>query len=243
MSEKIDGRPELNKKRFICPKCDAYAAQNWYELQYSSTLSGAFYSFPLDDENSAGTRGGPRSKSRWSFCVCASCEKGSMWRGEQMIYPQASFAPIPSEDMPDDVKSLYVEAGAVAAVSPRAGAAMARATLERLLKELLPDHSASARLDDLIAMAESQVSAHTWKLMTLLRFTGNTSIHVQGVPEESTVFFLLDEDPGVLNVLFGTINDVVDELITKPRQADQLYQKVPQEVRDRAEQKAKNNSY
>jgi|GEM_PF-3022862 len=140
--------------------------------------------------------------------------------------------------MPDPVRELYDEASRVAAVSPRAGAALARATLERLLKLLDPDASKSDRLDDYIARVVPRVNAATAKLLTLIRHVGNKSLHVEDIPDDAVVLLLSDDDAGLLGVMFETINSVVDELITRPKQADLLYDAVPATVRLAAEAKA-----
>ncbi len=140
--------------------------------------------------------------------------------------------------MPPEVRELYEEASAVAAVSKRAGAALARATLERLLKKLDPDAPENSRLDDYIARVIPMVNVATGKLLTLIRHVGNKSLHVEEVPDDAIVLLLSDDDAQLLGVIFQTIVDVVEELITRPNQAALLYDAVPITVRASAEAKA-----
>jgi len=140
--------------------------------------------------------------------------------------------------MPAEVRELYDEASAVAAVSKRAGAAFARATLERLLKLLDPDAPPGARLDDYIARVIPRVNVSTGKLLTLIRHVGNKSLHVDDIPDDAVVLLLSNDDAELLGVIFQTINDVVEELITRPNQAAVLYEAVPAAVRAAAEAKA-----
>jgi len=49
-----------------------------------------------------------------------------------MIRPNVSNAPLPHEDMPDDVKEIYEEARQVSVFSQRAAAALLRVSLEKL---------------------------------------------------------------------------------------------------------------
>lgn len=180
----------------------------------------------------------PAEDCEWRMSECLSCEHRTVWRHDVIIYPLVSPAPTASADMPDEVRPLYEEAAAVAAVSPRAGAALARATLERLLKRLDPDAPKKSQLDDFIVRVLPHVNVATGKLLTLIRHVGNKSLHVEDVPDEAIVLLLSDEDADILGVLFQTINDVVEELITRPNQADLLYEAVPATVRAAAEAKA-----
>ena len=174
----------------------------------------------------------------WRMSECSSCSHKSVWRNESLVFPQTSPAPVPSEDMPTEVRELYDEASAVAAVSKRAGAAFARATLERLLKLLDPEAPKGSRLDDFIARAIPRVNLATGKLLTLIRHVGNKSLHVEDVPDDAVVLLLSGDDAELLGVIFQTINDVVEELITRPTQAALLYDSVPAGVRAAAEAKA-----
>src|SRR3712207_7077881 len=38
------------------------------------------------------------------------CGKYCLWVGGKMVYPQTSTTPLPSPDMPDDVREVYLEA-------------------------------------------------------------------------------------------------------------------------------------
>jgi hypothetical protein len=124
----------------------------------------------------------------------------------------------PHEDMPESVRELYNEARAVVGISRRAGAALARGSLERLLKTLDPD-AGRVNLDERIARMGERVSAPLWQLLTALRHIGNKSLHVDDEPDEAVTVFLGDEDAGISELLFAAVNDLVDELITRPKRA------------------------
>ncbi|HKO20913.1 MAG TPA: hypothetical protein VJU82_18720, partial [Acidobacteriaceae bacterium] len=86
------------------------------------------------------------SRDAWNAAKCTSCEQWSVWHLDQMVFPLARLGEQPHADMPEEVRALYQEAAAVAAVSRRAGAALARTTLERLIKYLDPDAPKKANL-------------------------------------------------------------------------------------------------
>lgn len=243
VAELISRQPALHSDRFICPRCNSFAAQTWHDLQYrvSASRSGSTWLLARDIEFGGGQVENVDDTfldTTWRMSECSSCSHKSVWRSATLVFPQTSPAPVPSEDMPAEVRELYDEASAVAAVSKRAGAAFARATLERLLKLLDPEAPKGSRLDDHIARAIPRVNLATGKLLTLIRHVGNKSLHVEDVPDDAVVLLLNDDDAELLGVIFQTINDVVEELITRPTQAALLYDSVPAPVRAAAEAKA-----
>lgn len=154
-----------------------------------------------------------------------------------MLYPFGGTAPVAAENMPDDVRELYEEARAVVGLSRRAGAALARATLERLLRGQYPDVKSNARLEDLILRAEQDVSSGLIDLLTLIRHVGNKSLHVADVPDDAVVMVMAPEQTELAEVLFAAINELVDELITKPQRNARLGALIPDGVRETIERK------
>ena len=108
--------PEFAKKAFNCPHCGAYAHMEW------------------------------QSKDHFVYyqAICAHCEEYSLWRvtqiapngftaeGGEMLYPDFGSAPLPAEDMPEDVKKDYEEAARIFIKSPRGAAALLRLGLQKL---------------------------------------------------------------------------------------------------------------
>ena len=243
MTESVSRQPRLHSERFICPRCNSFAAQTWHDLSYpaKNERGGTSWNPARDIEIGAKEVEGVDETyvdTWWRMSECASCTHRSVWHAGNLTYPVQSPAPLPSEDMPPAVRELYEEASAVAAVSKRAGAALARATLERLLKALDRDAPKKSRLDDYIARVIPNVNVATGKLLTLIRHVGNKSLHVEEIPDDAIVLLLNDDDAQLLGVIFQTINDVVDELITRPKQVALLYDAVPITVRAAAEAKA-----
>jgi hypothetical protein len=175
----------------------------------------------------------PFGSGDWNAAQCESCKAFSLWRDELMIYPANSPAPSAHPDMPEEVQALYVEARNVMPVSRRAGAALARATLEALLKNLFPEHSARANLETRISLASEVVSGPLAELLTVVRHAGNKALHVDENPDELTVLVLDPQDVEVAEFLFIAINDLVEERVTRPRQTSALFDKLPRSVRDR----------
>lgn len=149
-----------------------------------------------------------------------------------MIYPLASVGEPPQDDMPEDMRELYVEAASVAVVSRRAGAALARTTVEKLLKQLDSDASTKAKLDARIERVRPRVSASLGEMLDIVRVAGNGAVHVDDNPDDIVALALSDEEgPQLLELFLATANQLVDELITRPRTTRGLWRQLPEGVR------------
>jgi hypothetical protein len=136
--------------------------------------------------------------------------------------------------MPPSVRELYDEAAAVAPVSRRAGAALARATIERLLKHLDPEAPKRASLEKRIDLIEARVSTTLRELLDIVRITGNGAVHVDDEPEEIVSFALNDkEGAALLELLLDAANQLVDELIARPRNTRTLWDRLPEFVKSK----------
>lgn len=203
-----DTLPKLNKDGFDCPRCGHFAHQNWHPVDASETKY-------IPEVG---------SRNRWKKAICARCQRPSLWRDNEMIYPLARVGPQPHADMPEPVRDLYDEAAAVSVVSRRAGAALARATVERLVKHLDPDAPTKARLDDRIARLSGRISTPLQQLLDIVRVLGNDMLHVDDEPGELVVLVLDDEQgPEVIELVLRAANDLVDELITRPKTTGTLW--------------------
>lgn len=180
----------------------------------------------------------------WTHARCHVCEKFSIWRDEEMIYPLTGSTPPAHEDMPEQVTALYREARTVASVSRRAGAGMARSVLEYLLRTVLPTVGVqikkSDRLEDLIGLAEPEVSGPLKRRLEVVRYAGNKSVHVEDVPDDVMVLVLDEENATILELLFRTTNDVVDELVRVRKESDEAYALLPPGFLENIEKKRKH---
>lgn len=168
----------------------------------------------------------------WAVSTCAACSRRSLWRNEAIIFPTAPGAPAAHYDMPAAAREIYDEARLVLSISRRAGAAMARATLERLLRDLDSEAEAKSTLDRRIARVVPQVSSGLGGVLDVIRHAGNKSVHAEDEVDDVLVLVLDDEDIEVVDLLFSAINELVDELITKPKRHADLVDKLPRSVRD-----------
>jgi hypothetical protein len=227
--------PEYLAKRFVCPRCKAFAGQDWHIL---NAQSGHGFQ-PIKDRILVGTsrefaqlKGGGLD---WHASQCASCEQLAIWLNHDMVYPQDMIdtgVPDPAVEMPADAKELYQEAAATLAVSRRAAAALCRAALEKLAIELTPSANPKARLDDRLALLSLDVSQPVWEVLQAVRHVGNTALHGQDDTDESIRLYLDDTDPELPRMFFEAMNMLVDERIVRPSRAAALFAKLPQGVQE-----------
>ena len=176
--------------------------------------------------------------------ICDHCKEYSLWRvteialtsfiaeeGE-MLYPDFGSAPLPAEDMPEDVKKDYEEAARIFIKSPRGAAALLRLGLQKLCIHL--GEKGKNINDDIRSLVEKGVfSGQVVKVADTLRITGNNAVHPGQISDE-------DFDK-VAAKMFDLINFIVKKAITEPKELDELYQLMPEKARNAAEEKDKKN--
>ena len=106
--------PKFKEDQFNCIFCDVYSSQSWGQLEFESTTD----------------------KSGLWYCRCKHCEKVSIWFKESHIIPADAPVPPPHDDMPETCISDYYEARDIVGRSPKAGAAIIRLCIQKLMVEL-----------------------------------------------------------------------------------------------------------
>ncbi len=159
--------PEFNLKAYNCPFCDAYAHMTWVQLVNKNR-----YTWFYESE-------------------CSNCKEPSLWRvtkysihdtlGRQdedaeLIYPDNGGAPVPEDDMPEDVKVDYLEASRIFSKSPRGAAALLRLGLQKLCKHL---GQKGEHIDtDIRNLAKENILPPlVVKVADTVRITGNNAVH------------------------------------------------------------------
>lgn len=181
------------------------------------------------DENAPPAPPAP-PRGAWAVACCGRCGEYSIWRDDRLIFPAGSTVPSAHEEMPSSARELYDEGREVVGTSRRAGAALARASLERLLKTLDPD-AGKASLAGRIDRISERVSPSLEDMLSVIRHAGNKSLHVEDDPDELTTLVLDAGQEEIVEYIFTAINNLVDELITRPRKAREMYEMIPPESR------------
>ena len=210
----------FQEKNFHCPHCNVYAQQVWTTLfaQTRDRLKRAvdYYTEPV-----------------WR-CLCTHCSKVSYWHEYKhglgrMVVPAESTAEPPHPDIPDACKAEYEEARAVFAPSPRASAALLRLVVQKLMGEL--GQTGKNLNDDIAALVSNGLPAEVQKMLDYCRVIGNHAVH----PGEIDV----SDAPEIAENLFRFINLIVEDRITRAKQIEKAYAKLPEGAREQIEKRDK----
>lgn len=260
---KTDIPPSFRAIRFCCPHCSALAHQYWSTTQsvgLGKDEVPSFYDAAQlkeviaeqeklpEDERYADSNQLPEylaltegkifvSKKRTDpygyrlynvdVSTCDSCNSIAIWLNGKMAHPVSGPVGGANPDMPSPVMKLFEEAGAVFPTSPRASAALLRLALQVLLAELgEKGENIAADIDSLL---EKGLSSSLIKVMHAVRIIGNESVH----PGQISV----DDDPEITKAMFPLINEIVEQLITRPREQAELWDMLPESKRKPVEEK------
>lgn len=208
--------PSYRSRSFHCPHCGVYAAQHWGILRFKEPPQ-------LFSAGREASLGGTRAE----YSVCEHCTQPTLWSGTKFVYPNDGGYPQPNEDMPDEVKKVFHEAGAIVQLSPRSAAALLRIALQMLLKQLGESGDIVKAIKSLDAKGldpSIRDALHT------VRVIGNHAVHPGKID--------FDEDIDVFG-LFELLNAVTKDLITFPRERQEMYEGLPKGDKDFIAQKSK----
>lgn len=207
--------PEYWLDAFNRPHCGAYAHQKWFN---KASLSKG-------NPHEGFTHYGKPVKSI-AFSICSKCEKEgkyAIWINKKMVYPTFSVAPLPTEDMPKDIKNDFLEAREIVNKSPRAAAALLRLALEKLVTDYLKAEGSniSQRIGDLV---KKGLPEQTQKALDSVRVIGNEAVH----PGQMN----LKDDSETAVALFKLLNFIVEKTITESKEIDQIYNILPENKKE-----------
>lgn len=210
--------PSFNVDAFNCPHCDAYSHQEWYN--YIEASQGSLRSRKI------------RSGSITSLTVsyCSRCNRYALWYEDKMLYPISSIAPLPIEDMPEDVKSDFLEARNIANESPRGAAALLRLGLQKLMPHL--GENGKNINEDIGNLVKKGLPVTIQQAADSLRVIGNEAVH----PGELD----LKDDLDTALALFKLLNLIVEVRIVQPKEISQLYNNLPNSKKDGIKNRDKN---
>ena len=200
--------PAFERPSFECPRCSAFAQQDWSALFIEVEDLGAE---PVDGHH---------------VSKCLSCGMVALWINEKLVYPVKSAAPPPSEDMPQAARDLYVEAASIAPLSPRGAAALLRVATEKLVNDvcdMLPGKPSKRFNDKIGFLVENGLPEVVQKALDSTRYFGNEAAH----PGE----IRFDDDPEIVQDLFKMMA-IITSLLTQKKRVENLWSRLPDDVRD-----------
>lgn len=196
MPELHDGSPDSHKPAGLCPRC---GKQSSFEVIGSLPLT-----FDGGRAMLADGRQQPTYKDRCSVLICRHCNQGTIVAEEQWLGDSKAndsirtgtvswrgfhWWPLPNTQLhnavPDVIQSAFKEANtAILAGCPRAGAVMARRTLEAIATDQGEEKGPLAkRLDALISAGKLHPSLAGWAKE--VRLIGNTGAHFDPIKDVS----------------------------------------------------------
>lgn len=192
--------PEYQGEAFTCPHCNVYSQMDW------SIWEWGFRTVLLKAAN------------------CQHCRKPSYWLGPfhvvsegEMIFPLVTNIPQPHLDMPEEVKTDYLEAREVLPHSSRAAAALLRLALQRLCIFL----DKSSKIDRAIGeLVQDGLPQGVQRALDAIRIIGNESVHPGEIQDED-----IDKSVGAM---FELLNFIVQDRITRFKEIDALYESLPE---------------
>lgn len=205
--------PKYNASAFNCPYCEAYSNMNWYYLLFND-------------------RGHNKYFENYMIANCSCCNKFTIWKGEEMIYPLSVAAPMPHADMPQDVKEIYLEAREISSKSPKGASALLRLALQMLCNQLVnPNKNINTMIGELV---KNGLPPTLQKAFDVVRVVGNEAVH------PGTINF--DDNPEITDKLFGLLNLIVEYMIAKPKEISAFYDTtVPANLKQQIAKRDGNN--
>lgn len=222
--------PKYGSDGFTCPNCQAYAQQSWMEVLGNGHPSG----YSLNSNLRTRRRIFQEQKieikfqqppsfdalltdNKIAFSICHRCLKETFWVEGKIIYPHISTAPPAHNDMPEEVKVIYNEAKEISDLSPRASSALLRLAVEKLLPLVGAEGKS---INDMIHNLVSKgLSKDIQMALDGLRVIGNERIHPGKIE--------IQESENVTIGLFKVLNIIVESLITRKKEIQELYDFLP----------------
>lgn len=206
--------PSLESAPFTCPHCQTFA----HFLEFTALLQDV------------GGRIRHEINIDAKFKRCSHCGDGVLWARGSLLYPLAKRGPAPNPDTPDDVRADYVEAQTVAAHSTRGAAALLRLAIDKLTAGLYPDQ-AKLMLNDRIGwmVKQEHIDHDIQQMLDAGRIIGNNAVHPGELDLQAT--------PELVDSLFWVTNELVEELISKPKRRKAIYESIPQSNRQAIERR------
>lgn len=199
--------PKYAESAFNCPYCGAFAHQEWHRVAGHAGMDG---------------QGGYSWLPSVYASRCNRCNGFSLWKGEQLIFPQMYVAPLPVADMPEDIKEDYEEARGIFAQSPRGAAALLRLAIQKLVVAL--GESGDNLNESIGNLVKKGLRADIRKALDVVRVVGNNAVH----PGELN----MEDNPAMALSLFKLMNLIIEDMITKPKEVNELFTSLPEGAKD-----------
>lgn len=161
----------------------------------------------------------------FTFFACPSCEKESILAkrssGESftsMVHPRFSQMALP-DYVPQAIRSDYVEACAVAEISPKAAATLCRRCIQGMIHDVWNIHEKNLNAE--ITSLKPLISTATWQAIDSLRQIGNIGAHM-----EHDASLIVDIEPGEASALIRLIEYLIFDWYIRKHEEEVIFNSV-----------------
>lgn len=239
---------EHGNVKFICPHCNALAKQDWqnssilgdniveiYEhlyLNYRKNLQSYEQEHIIKFLNTVKPTLQKSFNhilpSQISISNCQACNEFALWVNKELVYPRSIRVDKPNPDMHQDIQDLYEESAKIFLDSPKGATAILRLALQKLLVQLGEDGKNIN--NNIKTLVENGLNPKMQKALDVVRVVGNNAVHPGKIN--------LDDNKEIALRLFKIINLIAEDMITKPKEMDDLYDDIiPEETKKHIEQR------
>jgi hypothetical protein len=154
---------------------------------------------------------------------CYSCEEFSLWVGDKLIWPNRKYLTAPNPDMPNEIKTDFVEAAAIVDLSARGAAALLRLCIQKIVIHL-GEKGDNLNFDIGELVRKRKITKEIQEALDVVRVVGNNAVH-PGVINFS-------DSKAVASKLFSLVNVIVEATIATPKHIAAMFETVvPEEKR------------
>lgn len=210
--------PQKLLKSFTCPICGTLASMEWDEILIMYDGDNRYYFDKAENTCGSGIL---------RISTCNACEGYHVWFRDDMILPICSEIELPNENMPEDVKKIYIEARDVFDKSPKSSCALLRLGIQKLCDNLVEGNE---NLNDKIGrLVRNGLNEKVQRALDIIRVIGNNAVH----PGQISV----EDNTEIAKALFKLMNIIVDQMITQVNEINDLYSILPSGVREAIERR------
>lgn len=142
-----------------------------------------------------------------------------------MLVPGEAPVPPAHVDMPAECRAEYDEARSIVALSPKAASALMRLALQKLMVVL--GEKGKNINDDIGSLVGKGLPMLVQQALDYCRVVGNNAVH----PGEIEI----NDTPEIAHQLFVMMNFIVDDRISRPKQIEDFYSRLPEGARSAIE--------
>ena len=128
---------------------------------------------------------------------------------------------MPNVDLPADIVRDFEEARSIINFSPRGAAALLRLSLQKLCAHL--GEKGKKLDDDIASLVRKGLDARVQRALDIVPVIGNEAVHPGTID--------LKDDRDTALKLLGLVNLIVDQMISHPKNIQDMYDKLPEDKR------------